>query len=80
MAANRSADDIQRDIEKARASLAVAVDQLADRTSPKRIADQTKKNLTAKAQSPAGKAVIGGIVALIVLMLIRSIRGRNSSD
>ena len=80
MAANRSADDIQRDIEKARASLAVAVDQLADRTSPKRIADQTKKNMAAKAQSPAGKAVIGGIVALIVLMVIRSIRGRNSSD
>jgi len=31
---NRTADDIQRDIEQARASLAVAVDQLAERTSP----------------------------------------------
>ena len=74
MAENRSADDIQRDIEQARASLAVAVDQLAERTSPKRIADQTKQNLIAKAQTPAGRAIIGGAAALIVLLVIRSIR------
>jgi hypothetical protein len=78
VAENRSADDIQRDIEKARASLAVAVDQLAERTSPKRIADQTKQNLTEKAQSPAGKAVIGGIGALVLLLLIRRIRRRHA--
>ncbi|HEY7048068.1 MAG TPA: DUF3618 domain-containing protein [Jatrophihabitantaceae bacterium] len=79
MAENRSADDIQRDIEKARASLAVAVDQLAERTSPKRIADQTKQNLTEKAQSPTGKAVIGGVGALILLLVIRRIRRRRHS-
>ena len=60
MAANRTADDIQRDIEQARVSLATAVDQLAERTSPKRIMNETKQNLIAKAQTPAGKAVIGG--------------------
>lgn len=80
MAANRTADEIQREIEQARASLAVAVDQLAERTSPKRIADQTKRNLTAKAQSPAGKAVLGGAGALVVLLVIRRIRRRHSSD
>jgi len=80
VAANRTADDIQRDIEQARASLAVAVDQLAERTSPKRIANQTKQNLTEKAQSPVGKAVIGGAGALVVLLVIRRIRRGRRSD
>jgi hypothetical protein len=74
VAENRTADDIQRDIEQARASLAVTVDELAERTSPKRIANQTRQNLIARAQTPAGKAVIGGVVALIALLVIRSIR------
>jgi hypothetical protein len=77
VAGNRTADEIQRDIEQARTSLAVAVDQLAERTSPKRIANQTKQTLTAKAQSPAGKAVIGGVGALVVLLVVRRIRGKR---
>ena len=77
MAENRTADDIQRDIEQARASLAVAVDQLAERTSPKRIANQTWHNVVAKAQTPAGRAIIGGAAALIALLVIQSIRHRN---
>jgi hypothetical protein len=76
VAANRTADDIQRDIEQARASLAVAVDQLAERTNPKRIANQTKQNLAEKAKSPVGKAVIGGAGALVLLLVIRKIRRR----
>jgi hypothetical protein len=79
VAANRTADDIQRDIEQARTSLAVAVDQLAERTSPKRIANQTKQNLTEKAQSPAGKAVIGGAAALVALLVVRRVRRRRSA-
>ena len=78
MAANRTADDIQRDIEQARASLAVAVDQLAERPSPKRIANQAKHDVVEKAQSPAGKAVIGGAGVLVVLLVIRRIRKRHS--
>jgi Protein of unknown function (DUF3618) len=77
VAENKTADDIQRDIEQARASLAVAVDQLAERTSPKRIANQTKQTLIAKARTPAGRAIIGGAVALVALLVIRSIRHRN---
>jgi hypothetical protein len=76
VAENRTADDIQRDIEQARASLAVTVDELAERTSPKRIANQTRQNLIARAQTPVGKAVIGGAAALIALLVIRSIRRR----
>ncbi|MGI8759859.1 MAG: DUF3618 domain-containing protein [Jatrophihabitantaceae bacterium] len=73
MAGERSADEIQRDIEQARASLAVAVDQLAYRTNPKRVADNLKQSLKDKAQTPQGKAVLGGAGALLALLLIRRI-------
>ncbi len=77
MAANRTAEDIQRDIEQARTSLATAVDQIAERTSPKRILNEAKQNLIAKAQTPAGKAVIGGGGALVALLVIRRFRRRH---
>jgi hypothetical protein len=73
VAGERSADDIQRDIEQARASLAIAVDQLAYRTSPKRVVANAKVSLRQRAQSPAGKAVIGGVGALIAIFAIRKI-------
>jgi hypothetical protein len=76
VAGERSADDIQRDIEKARESLAVAVDQLAYRTNPKRIADNAKQSLKDKAQTPQGKAVIAGAGALLVILVIRRIAKR----
>jgi hypothetical protein len=75
--AERSAEEIQREIEQARASLGVAVDQLAERTSPKRLVAETKQNLIAKAQTPAGMAVIGGAGALVLLVVIRKIRKRS---
>lgn len=75
--AQRTAEEIQREIEQARASLAVAVDQLAERTNPKRLANEAKQSLLAKAQTPAGKAVIGGAGALVVLLVIRRIRRRS---
>lgn len=70
----RSADDIQRDIEKSRAELAAAVDQLAYRGNPKRIVDNAKKSLREKAQSPQGRAVIAAAGGLVVIMIIRRIR------
>ena len=74
MAANRTADDIEHDIEQARVSLAVAVDQLAERTSPKRIVNQAKQNLAAKAKTPAGMAVLGGAGLLVAFLVARRIR------
>lgn len=80
MAAEKTADEIQRDIEQARTSLASAVDQLAERTSPKRIVNDTKQNLIAKAKSPAGMAIISGTAAaLLGLLLFRILRGRSSA-
>lgn len=76
MAGERTAEDIQRDIEQARASLAVAVDQLADRTSPKRLADDIKQQLIARAKSPQGQAVIAGAGVLVVFLVVRRVRRR----
>jgi hypothetical protein len=69
----RSADDIQRDIEKSRAALADAVDQLAYRTNPKRAVDNVKQTLRQKAQSPQGRVVLGLTGGLVVLLIIRRI-------
>ena len=71
----RSPEEVQREIEQARDALADAVDQLTFRANPKRLADETKQTLLAKAQSPAGKAVIAGVGVLFVLVVVRGIRG-----
>lgn len=74
MAGERTADEIQRDIEQARASLAAAVDQLAVRTSPKRLADQAKQSLRQRAQTPQGQAVIAGAGLLVLVLVVRRFR------
>jgi Protein of unknown function (DUF3618) len=73
VAGERSADEIQRDIENARVSLATAIDQLAFRTNPKRLADNVKHVVIEKMQSPQGKAVIGATGALVGILIIRRI-------
>lgn len=73
MAGERSADDIQRDIEKSRAALAAAVDQLVYRGNPKRVVENAKQSLRAKAESREGRIVIGATGGLILIMIIRRI-------
>jgi hypothetical protein len=74
----RTAEQVQHDIEQARDALAVAVDQLATRANPKRLADEAKQSMLEKAKSPAGKAVIGGVGALVVLLVV--LRFRKHGD
>jgi hypothetical protein len=78
VADERSPAEIQREIERARDELAVSLDQLAERTSPKRLAAQVKNDLLAQASSPKGKRVIAittaAVVALIVLRRARARR------
>jgi hypothetical protein len=69
----RSADEIERDIVQARASLAAAVDQLAHRTDPKRLLESTKAALLARARTPQGRAVVGAAGALLAVVVIRRI-------
>ena len=74
MAGERSADDIQRDIEQARALLASSVDELAYRTNPKRVTENVKQTLIEKARTPQGQAVIGGVVLVIGFVVVRRVR------
>lgn len=74
MAAERNADDIQRDIERARASLASSVDELAYRTNPKRLTENAKQTLLDKARTPQGQAIIGGVVLVVGFVIVRRIR------
>jgi osmotically-inducible protein OsmY len=74
VAGGRSAEDIQREIERSRAELAEAVDQLAYRTNPKRLVEQAKQALRDRANSPQGRIVIGvsgGVVVVLVGLRIR---------
>jgi Protein of unknown function (DUF3618) len=77
VAGERSADEIQHDIENARASLAVSIDQLVFRTKPKRLADNVKQAAMEKAQTPQGKAVLAGTGALFAILIIRRIVKRR---
>jgi hypothetical protein len=72
--AERSADDIQRDIEKSRAALADTVDQLAYRTNPKRAVANAKQSLRERTRTPQGQAVIAVVSGLVVVLVIRRIR------
>ena len=72
--AERSADDIQRDIEQARVGLAQAVDQLAYRTNPKRVSEQVKQTLRARANSTEGRIVIGVTGGVVLLLIVKRIR------
>ena len=74
MAVERSPEQIQRDIEQARAALAVAVDQLAERTNPKRVADDVKQTLLGKLRTPEGRAVAAGAGVLFLLLVVRRVR------
>lgn len=76
MAGERSAEEIQRDIEQARAALATAVDQLTYRTNPKRLTDRAKASLKQKAATPEGKAVIAGATVLLTVLIIRRVKHR----
>ena len=80
MTVQRSPEEIQREIEEARSSLATTVDQLAERTNPKRLADLAKQNLIAWTRTPKGKAVVGGTTLLITLLIaarVRAVRRRT---
>jgi hypothetical protein len=76
VAGERSADEIQRDIEAARVSLAGAVDEIAYRTNPKRVGDSVKKTLREKAATPQGQAIIAGTGLVVVVLVVRRFRKR----
>jgi predicted metalloprotease with PDZ domain len=80
VANGRTPAEIQAEIEQARGQLASSLDQLAERTSPKRLAEQTKQSLLAKATSPQGKKAIGATVAAVTALIIISRRRKRSAS
>jgi hypothetical protein len=72
--ADRDPDEIKRDIEQSRAALAEAVDELAYRTNPKRVANNAKQSLLAKANTPQGRVAVGVTGAVIVLLIVKRFR------
>jgi osmotically-inducible protein OsmY len=72
--ADRDPDEIKRDIEQSRAALAEAVDELAYRTNPKRVANNAKQSLLAKANTPQGRIAVGVTGAVIVLLIVKRFR------
>jgi proteasome assembly chaperone (PAC2) family protein len=69
----RSPEQIQQDIDAARESLAATLDELAFRTSPKRLTDQGKAKAQAFLQSPPGMAIVGGVGLLVTFVVTRGI-------
>ena len=72
--ADRDADEIKRDIEQSRAALAEAVDEIAFRTNPKRVAGNAKQSLIDKANTPQGRIVIGVVGAGVVFLIVKRFR------
>lgn len=68
--AERTPAQIQAEIEGARVELASSLDQLAERTSPTRLANQARDAAVEKASSEQGKKVIAGSVAAVVTLLV----------
>ena len=77
MAGDRSPEQIQQEIEGARQALARSLDQLVERASPKRLADQGKQRAVAWTKSPAGVAVISGIGLVTAYLVVRKLRARD---
>lgn len=69
----RDQDSIERDIERARDALAVTLDQLGAKASPKRLADNAKSTALSKLQQPKVKYPLIGASVLIGILLLRKL-------
>jgi hypothetical protein len=69
----RDPETIQREIEQARDALAVTLDQLGTKANPQRLVDTAKSNVRSTFEQPKVRYPLVGLVALIVLLLIRKL-------
>ena len=75
----RDPREIQLEIDAARESLAATLDQLAYKTSPKRVAGQGKAAALRFLQSPPGIAIVSGIGLLVTVGVVRKARYRKNA-
>jgi hypothetical protein len=73
----RDPRQIQLEIDAARESLAATLDELAYRTSPKRLKTKGKDAVQRFLQTPAGQATVGAVGLLVVVVVVQKIRHRN---
>ena len=73
----RDPRQIQLEIDSARESLAATLDQIAYRTSPTRLKAQGRDAVVRFLQTPAGKATVGAVGALVTLVVVQKIRHRK---
>lgn len=73
-------DDIQRDIERTRRQLAGTLDELADRTKPKNLADDAKRSANAKLQDPTVQKVLIGIGVAVAGAIAFSVARSNKKS
>ena len=67
----RDAETIQAEIERARDSLAAAVDELTTRANPKRVVEQGRRTLTTTLAEPNVKYSLIAVGALVGLVILR---------
>ena len=74
---SRDPETIQREIEQARDALAETLDNLAERTSPRRVAERGRQVLVERLRSPEATRVLSvaaGVVVLFVGYRVRRTR------
>lgn len=69
----RDPDTIQREIERARDSLASTLDQLGTKANPKKLVDEAKAGAASTLASPKVKYPLIAVGALILLLIVRKL-------
>lgn len=69
----RDPETIEREIVKAREALATTLDQLGEKASPKRLADNAKTTVRAKLDDPKIKFPLIGAGVLVAALLVRKL-------
>ncbi|GAB3587041.1 hypothetical protein GCM10027445_66710 [Amycolatopsis endophytica] len=69
----RDPDTIEREIVKAREALATTLDQLGEKASPKRLADNAKTTVRGKLDDPKIKFSLIGAGVLVAALLVRKL-------
>ena len=67
----RDAETIQAEIDRARDSLATAVDELTTRANPKRVVEQGRETVAMTLADPKVKYSLIAVGALLALVVIR---------
>jgi Protein of unknown function (DUF3618) len=74
--ADRDPEAIKQEIDAARDQLAATVDQLTERASPRRIAEDIKAGLVSFVRKPPVTFALIGVGAVTVVLVVRKIRNR----